>query len=299
MTQTITAMFDSRSDAQAAIAKLTAAGIPQASIRLLPDAEGGYSRTERSSYDHQRDEGGFWASLKDAFLPEEDRYAYSEGMSRGGVMLAVTAETSNAAAVMDVLEDAGAVNIDEREAAWRKEGWSGYAAGATTASATTAGAATGTAAAGTGAAYAAQSTEATGATGRDEAIPIVEERLNVGKRVTEHGRVRLRSYVVETPVTEQVSLRDETVRVERRPVDRALTGADEALFRERTIEAVERDEEAVVSKEARVTGEVGLRKEVAERTETITDKVRKTEVEVEDERGQANRTGTTNDPARR
>src|SRR5215208_5245795 len=64
-------------------------------------------------------------------------------------------------------------------------------------------------------------------------------------------RVRVRSYVVETPVQEQVNLREEHVSVERRPVDRAASPGDN-LFRERTIEAEERAEEAVVAKEARV-----------------------------------------------
>ena len=47
----------------------------------------------------------------------------------------------------------------------------------------------------------------------------------------------------------------------------------------------ERSEEAVVSKEARVTEELVIRKEVEERTETVSDTVRRTEVEVDDERG--------------
>jgi stress response protein YsnF len=50
----------------------------------------------------------------------------------------------------------------------------------------------------------------------------------------------------------------------------------------------------VVSKEARVVEEVVVRKEADQRTETISDTVRKTEVEVDDERGNtASRTGTT------
>ncbi len=40
-----------------------------------------------------------------------------------------------------------------------------------------------------------------------------------------------------------------------------------------------------MSKEARVTEEVVVRKTAEERTETISDTVRRTEVEVEDERG--------------
>jgi stress response protein YsnF len=90
--------------------------------------------------------------------------------------------------------------------------------------------------------------------------------------------------VVETPVEEQVTLREERVAVERRPADRALGDADEA-FQERTIEAEERSEEAVVSKEVRVTEEVVIRKEAEQRTETVSDTVRETKVEVEDERG--------------
>ena len=46
-----------------------------------------------------------------------------------------------------------------------------------------------------------------------------------------------------------------------RPVDREVRAGD-AVFQERTIEAVERDEEAVVSKTARVTEEITLGKDV-------------------------------------
>ena len=125
---------------------------------------------------------------------------------------------------------------------------------------------------------------------REEVIPVAEEQLKVGKREVSQGRVRVRSYVVETPVQEQVSLREENVHVERRAADRPVTGADE-LFRERTIEAEERAEEAVVAKEARVKEELVVKKDVGQRTETVSDKVRRTEVEVEDERGDAIRSG--------
>ena len=124
--------------------------------------------------------------------------------------------------------------------------------------------------------------------GREEVIPVTEERLNVGKREVGGGRVRVRSYVVEQPVEEQVNLRDEHVNVERRPVDRPLTGADrDRAFQERTIEAEEKSEEAVVNKEARVKEELVVNKDVNQRTETVSDTVRRTEVDVQDERGDA------------
>lgn len=279
MTQTITALFDRPAEAQAAQAKLVAAGIPQSAIRLIQGAQTSHTS---GSYDYHKDEGGFWGSLKDFFMPEEDRYAYSEGLSRGGTLLTVQTDQARLETAYDILEQNGSVDLDQREASWRKEGWSGYSAPGGTTAATGGTTAAAGAIAGT-----------SGAAGDKDYIPVVEERLNVGKRVAESGRVRVRSYIVETPVEEQVTLRDETVHVDRRPVDRAPTAADEALFEDKVIEATEMREQAVVSKDARVVEEVGIRKDAGQRTETVTDKVRRTEVEVEDERGNVSRTGTT------
>jgi stress response protein YsnF len=72
-----------------------------------------------------------------------------------------------------------------------------------------------------------------------------------------------------------------------------VTAADQALFQERVIEATEVDEEAVVAKEARVVEELVVRKEAEEWVQTVQDKVRRTEVEIEDERRTS---GTTTGP---
>ena len=82
-------------------------------------------------------------------------------------------------------------------------------------------------------------------------IPVVEEELRVGKRDVDQGGVKVKSHVVETPVTEEVNLQQERVSVERRPVDRPLS-ADERAFQDRTIEVEQKGQEAVVSKKARV-----------------------------------------------
>uniref|UniRef100_UPI0005C157DE YsnF/AvaK domain-containing protein n=1 Tax=Muricoccus aerilatus TaxID=452982 RepID=UPI0005C157DE len=120
---------------------------------------------------------------------------------------------------------------------------------------------------------------------------IVEEQVRIGKRDVERGRVRVRSYIVETPVTEQVTLREEHVDVQRRSVNRPLTDADEA-FRERVIDATEHSEEAVVGKEARVKEELVIRKDASDRTETVHDTVRRTEVEVDDTTGTSGTAGS-------
>ncbi len=252
--QTITALFDTRAEATQAIEELVKAGIPRTTIKLMPedDFPSASNTATRESYDFTRDEKGFWATLSDFFMPDEDRYTYAEAMHRGSIMVSVTVDEAQATRAEDILEKYGTINIDEREASWRKEGWKGY-------SASTA--------------------------GRDDKISIVEEQLKVGKRQVSGGRVKVRSYVVETPVSEQVTLRDETVSVERRPVDRELTAAESGrMFQDRTIIAEERGEEAVMSKTARVTGEVVVKKGVEERTETVSDTVRSTKVDVADER---------------
>ena len=91
----------------------------------------------------------------------------------------------------------------------------------------------------------------------------------------------VRTSVTETPVAETVSLRQEHVTVERRPVDRQARPTDGEAFKEQTIKVTEMGEEAVVSKQARVVEEVVLRKEAKEHTETIRDTVRRTDVQVD------------------
>jgi len=117
----------------------------------------------------------------------------------------------------------------------------------------------------------------------DGTIKVIEEDIAVGKRAVEQGGVRVRSYVREEPVSAEVDLRAERVFVERRPVDRAVTSGDVNMT-DQVLEARETVEEAVVSKEARVVEEIGLRKETEVQHQTIQDTVRKTEVEIEDTR---------------
>jgi uncharacterized protein (TIGR02271 family) len=113
------------------------------------------------------------------------------------------------------------------------------------------------------------------------AIPVVQEEVRVGKRQVERGGVRVFSRMVETPVNETVSLREEHVNVERRPVDRPVSPADVAALKDQTIELRETAEEAIVQKSARVVEEVVVGKEISQRKEQIQDTVRHTEVEVQ------------------
>ncbi len=111
---------------------------------------------------------------------------------------------------------------------------------------------------------------------------VAEERLQIGKREVQRGGVRVRSVVTETPVEEQVTLRDETIRVDRHPVDRAVETSDTNVFNEQTVELTETGEEAVVAKETRVVEEITVGKEVGQRTETVSDTVRRVDVDIEE-----------------
>jgi len=131
----------------------------------------------------------------------------------------------------------------------------------------------------TGSARATALQGAAGAASRT-AIPVVEERLKVGKREVQKGGVRVYSRLVETPVSESVGLREEHVNVERHKVDQPI-GTDSNAFNEQKIELRETNEEAVVEKSARVVEEVVVGKQVSERQQQIQDTLRHTEVQVE------------------
>jgi uncharacterized protein (TIGR02271 family) len=115
---------------------------------------------------------------------------------------------------------------------------------------------------------------------------VIEEQLRVGKREVNRGGARVRSYVEERPVSESVTLREEHVNVERRPVDQPITSRDadkEGFFEERSVEMQAKGEEAVIGKEARIREEVVVQKSANERTEQVEDTVRNTNVQVDQE----------------
>ncbi len=97
-------------------------------------------------------------------------------------------------------------------------------------------------------AFSLRCTETTGRT----AIPIVEEQLAVGKREVDRGGVRVYSHVVEKRVRADVTLRDEKILVERRPVNHIASAADFNMGQGSVIELNATGEEAFVGKMARV-----------------------------------------------
>lgn len=110
-------------------------------------------------------------------------------------------------------------------------------------------------------------------------IPLSEEHLDVTKRETERGRVRVRKDVVEEEQSINVPLREEEVRVERHEATGGRVPDD--AFQEEDIEIPIRGEEADVTKRARVREEVEISKDVRERDKKVRDTVRREEVHVD------------------
>src|SRR5262245_24524147 len=115
----------------------------------------------------------------------------------------------------------------------------------------------------------------------DNVLEVIEEDLIVGKEQIERGRMRMYTVQSAREVAQDIALRDETLKVQRRPVNRAVT-INPDLFKERSFEMVEMDEIAKVGKTARVVEEVSLGKEVADKIETIKQTLRRQDVQVEE-----------------
>jgi len=263
--------------------------------------------------------GNFFRSLFGMDDDAEQRDVYSEAVRRGSCVLTVNADTEEQRdRAADIMNRYDPIDIDERSSTWKSQGWSSYdesapmftdseiekdrtmygqgrdmsrtdvgmgTSGDTMRDTTTAQNLSGdtmrdTATTQNLSSDMTRDRTMTGDQGMTR-IPVVEEELKVGKRMVQRGGVRIFTRVRETPVNEQVQLREEHVRVERHAVDQPASEADLAAFKEGSMELREMGEEAVVSKSARVVEEVVVGKEVTEQTKDINDTVRRTDVDVE------------------
>ena len=268
MSRTVTALYDTRAEAESAKQRLSSA-VDVESAKII-------DQSSSSSGDQQG------SSLGSLGISHEDRHAYGEGIRRGGFLLCAEVDNDeNAGEIVRILEQTSSVDLDDRQSSWKSEGWTPFSGSS------------GIGQSDTGmSGHTGMSSESRmeSSSTQEERIPIVEEHLNVGKRQVERGGARVRSYVRETPVQEQVNLREEHVSVERRPVDQTLgrgeLDGNSDMLQERTIEMTETSEVPVVEKEARVTEEMVIRKTAEERTENVEDTVRRTEVDVDETTGE-------------
>lgn len=293
MALTIIGIFDDASEAQQAVEALVSNGFSRSSIDLsagrynetttgstttgsmttgevFPDRHVNTSGTRTEEFvDDAKDVGsgigGFFSSL---FGGDDDDTSrrYSTVADRGSVVTVHAQTQDEAERAADILDDNGAVDVNERAAAYGYANTTGFN----------------------------DVPQARTAVDGDQTINVIEENLQVGKQTVETGGVRVRSRIVERPVEEHLRLRTERVIVQRNPVNRPVSTTDLDAFTEGDITLTERAERAVVAKEAHVVEEVTIGKQVEEHDEVIRDTVRKTDVEIE----QINPTTTTTNTTR-
>lgn len=275
MATTLVGIFDDFNEAQKAVQQLTAAGVKQGAISIARN-DGGkgyttYGGENSTDYTTGTSIGDGIANFFDSLFgtdvnnDDDERHIYAESVRRGSTIVTVNADDATVDRAADILNDAGAVDVDRRAAYYRQSGFQKFDRSAPLYDENKA-----------------RTERAEYANQGEVALPVIEEQLAVGKRVVQRGGVRIHSRVTERPVEESINLREENITVDRRPVDRAVTDADINAARAEDFTVRTQAEEAVVGKQARIVEEVVVGKETTERTETVRDTVKRTDVEVEE-----------------
>ena len=182
-TRTVVGVFDEYDTARQAVERLESEGFSRNEIEI----------SSGSAYPNEAARGntGLTGDLPSdrsggGIIDKHDRDIYTEAVRRGGTVVSVMTDQARQDRAVDILDNSGAIDIDQRVASWKKRGYEAA----------------------------------------ERTIPVVEEQLRVGKRSVQRGGVRVHSRVTEEPVEQQINLREEHVKVDRRSADRPATEAD-------------------------------------------------------------------------
>ncbi len=259
--KTIVGLYKDKATANQVVQELVSYGISQDIVNL---ATGSASNDLRST-------------LTSEGVAATEAEAYAEGVRQGGSLVSVQVDDDSTNDVVAIMNRYNPIDVHNKNASFTKSTTQQTTAKAPTMPQTTQHSTTN---------IDRKATQPVNQQG-DMSIPIVEEEISVGKRQVEQGGVRVHTRMTEQPVEQQVTLHKEEVHVEHRPVNRAADASDLNAFKEGSFELKEMSEEAVVEKRARVVEEVVIKKDSTDRTETVRDTVRKTQVDVEQTGGTA------------
>jgi uncharacterized protein (TIGR02271 family) len=254
--QKIVTLYDTMDHAENARRSLEAAGYSPSDISMVS------RRTLSSTSGEALLEPGLWRRLFGREIEHHEATVYGRAVEAGGAVLTVRVPENEAARAMGILNAHNVVDVRDRAV---QQGLISQGVGTTKTAVPT------------------QPTRkealAAGA-GRDEVLRLAEEQISVGKRLIQEGTTRIRRFVIERPVEAQVTLHEEHARVIRRAVTDPESVRD-VDWSEKTIEVNETNEEPVVTKDCRITEEVVIGKEGSDHVETVRDKVRRQQVDVE------------------
>jgi uncharacterized protein (TIGR02271 family) len=193
-------------------------------------------------------DGNFWQRLFGRNISDQESAIYRRTIDSGGAALTLRTPDTEVERAMKILNVHGPMNLHDRAAS---------ASAAATAA-----------------------TETRAVDAGEEVVRLAEEQLDIGKRQITTGKSRIRRFVTEKPVQQQITLHEEHCEVARREVtDPSL--AKDVDWKDRIIEVVETSEQPVVTKTARVAEEVVIRRRGSDRVETVRDTVRRQQLEVE------------------
>lgn len=262
--ETLVAAFDTNEHAQAAVAALKAGGFHADDISVFDNARlavVGKSTTVPKP-------PGLWQRLFGDDMNKYEATVYGDTVSEGGTVVSVRVPEDQVAHASGILDLHRPIDVHDRAVT------AGVAPAAHVESAAKAIAAKPLAPE--------QDVAVTPklAEVHPDTLRLAEEQLQVGKKMVETGRTRVRRFTTETDVSQDVTLHEEHADVLRTALSKPAELKD-IDWADREIEVVETAEHALVSKTARVVEEISLRKKSDEHVETIHEKLRRQQAEVE------------------
>jgi len=265
--ETLVAAFDTKEHATAAVNALKA---------------GGFHSDDISIFDHSRlsvgrdvigvapKHAGLWHWLFGSDLNLYEARVYGSTIDDGGTVVSVRVPRDQVAQASGILDLHHPIDVHDRAVT------SGYAPAAHVQAATKEIAAAATPLAKV------QSVAVTPklAEVHSDTLRLAEEQLQVGKKLVETGRTSVRRFTTERDVSQDVTLHEEHAEVLRKAVSQPAELAD-VDWADGELEATETKEQALVNKTARVVEEVSLRKKGDDHVETIHEKLRRQQAEIE------------------
>jgi len=264
--ETLVAVFDTPEHANAAIEALKTGGFHDDDISLFDKNR---LMAGKGSISKDVKEAGLWHRLFGSDLYRHEAAVFGQTVEGGGTVLSLRVLDSEVAHATGILDLHKPIDVQDRAVA------KGIAPAATVISAAKA--------------IAAEApidlpqrvavTPAVAATHND-VLRLAEEQMEVGKRMVETGATRVRRFTIERDVSADVTLHEEHAEVLRRAISEPVKLSD-LDWSDREIEVVETAERALVNKTARIVEEVGLKKVGTDHIETVHEKLRRQQAEVQ------------------
>jgi uncharacterized protein (TIGR02271 family) len=262
--ETLVAAFDTSEHAIAAVNALEASGFHPADISVIDSSR----LTASRGVDVDAHPPGLWQRLFGTDLHRYEATVYADTIDDGGTVVSVRVPHDQVAQASGILDLHRPINVHDRAVT------SGVAPAAHVETAAKAIAAVPLAAA--------QAVAVTPklANLHSDVLQLAEEQLQIGKKNVETGRTRVRRFTTERDVSQDVTLHEEHAELLRTALTQPAA-LEEIDWADGELEVVETREQALVNKTARVVEEVSLRTKGADHLETIHEKLRRQEAQVE------------------